>query len=228
MTPSILIAIPTGGRGWQPQFCMSWADIITRPMAPSLGLTEEPIVRWCYHASSSLVQNRHNLVREAQNMGVSHIFWLDDDMTFPPDTLERFLCHKAPIVAANCTTRSLPIVPTAVKNEKRITSAGKTGVEYIDQIGMAVMLVEMSVYDKVPLPWFSFAWDQEYPDTYCSEDMYFCKKAKAAGIKILIDHDISQQIGHVGEMEYRHDLVDEAELAEINKRAAPTKHIRIA
>jgi hypothetical protein len=206
---------------------MSLIDVVTRPIAEALGLVEEPPVRWCYHRSSALPQNRHNLVREAQKMGVSHILFLDDDMTFPPDTLERMLRAGKPIVAANCTTRALPIVTTAIKNEKRITSLGKTGLEYVDQVGMAVMLIDMKVFDRVPLPWFSFAWDAEYPDTYCSEDMFFCKKARAEGIPIVVDHELSQQIGHVGELEYRHDMVDEAELAEVNARADPTKHIKV-
>lgn len=203
---SVMVAIPTGGRGWQPDFAMSFLDVATRPMAPALG--EEPELRWVYHRSSNICQNRHNLVREAQKAKATHILWLDDDMTFPPDTLERLLLRKLPIVAANCTTRALPIITTAVKNNRRIKSLGKTGLEAIDQIGMAVMLTETSVFDKVPAPWFIFAWDKEFPDTYMSEDMYFCRKAKAHGIPVFVDHDLSQKIGHVGEIEYTHDMAE--------------------
>lgn len=218
MTPSVLVAIPTGKAGWAPDFCMSLLEVLVRPYAPALGV--EPLIRWEYHRSSNVVQNRHNLVRAAKKMGVSHILWLDDDMTFPADTLERLLKHRLPIVGANCTTRALPIIPTAVKNDQRLPSLGKSGIESIDQVGMAVMLTETAVFDRVPLPWFLMEWDQRFPDTYCSEDMYFCRKAKSAGFRIFIDHDLSQQIGHIGEITYEHSMVDDGELAAINERHA--------
>lgn len=218
MTPSILVAVPTGKAGWAPDFCLSLLNVLVRPYAASLGFPQEPEIRWEYHRSSNVVQNRHNLVRSAQKLKSSHILWLDDDMTFPPDTLERLLKHKLPIVGANCTTRALPIIPVAVKNNERIPSAGKSGVERIDQVGLAVMLTETSVFDRVPLPWFLMEWDQQYPDTYCSEDMYFCRKAKKAGFQVAIDHDLSQQIGHIGEIEFDHSMIDADELAKLNAR----------
>lgn len=228
MIPSVLIAIPTGRSGWSPDFAMSLLGLVTQPLKGGLRLAKEPVVRWCYHRSSALPQNRHNLVREAQKMGVSHLLFLDDDMTFPADTLGRLLARGALVAAANCTTRALPIIPTAVKNDQRVPSAGKTGIELVDQVGCAVMLIDMKVFDRVPLPWFKFEWDEAYPDTYCSEDMYFCKKVRAQGIGIAIDHDLSQQIGHVGEMEYAHSMIDPAELAEINAKSAPSQHIKVA
>lgn len=228
MIPSVMIAIPTGRGGWSADFCMSLIDVVTRPIAAALGYETEPAVSWRYERSSAIVQNRHNLVRHAQQAGVSHILFLDDDMTFPADTLERLLRAGRPIVAANCPTRSIPIVPTAVKNDRRIVSMGKTGLELVNQVGLAVMLIDMKVFARIDLPWFSFAWDRQYPDTYCSEDMYFCKKARASGIGVWVDHLLSQEIGHVGEIEYRHEMIDEAEVAALNDAAAPSQHIQVA
>ena len=219
MTPSILVAIPTGRSGWSPEFTFSLIAMLMRPIAASLGLDAEPVIHWQYWRSSNLVQNRHNLAREAQELAVSHVLWLDDDMTFPPDTLERLLRPRLAIIGANCTTRAMPIIPTAVKNDQRIISAGRHGLESIDQFGMAVVLTERQVFDKIPLPWFKMEWDPRYPDTYCSEDMYFCRKAKACGFRVWIDHDLSNQIGHIGEMTFDHSMVDATELAEVNERA---------
>ncbi len=221
MSPSILVAIPTGRSGWSPEFCMSLLEVLVRPMAQELGLKDEPLLRWQYIRSSNVVQNRHNLVRAAQEMKVSHIMWLDDDMTFPADTLVRLLKTGFPIIGANCTTRALPIVPTAVKNDRRISSEGRHGLESIDQFGMAVVLTKTSIFDEIELPWFKMEWDARFPDTYMSEDMYFCRKAKTAGFKIVIDHDLSNQIGHIGEMTFDHSMVNAEELRQINERSAP-------
>lgn len=192
---------------------MALFELLLRPSG------EDMTIRWQYARSSNLCQNRHSLVRAAQQLKCCHILWLDDDMTFPPDTLERLLGHAMPIVGANYTTRALPIIPTAVKNDQRVSSDGKTGLEFIDQFGFGVVLTETKIFDKIPLPWFLFDWDAGYPDAYCSEDMYFCKKAKHAGFRIAIDHDLSNQVQHIGEMQFDHSMVDSDELDGINVRA---------
>lgn len=218
MTPSFLIAIPTGRGGWAPDFVLSLINVIVKPMAVNCGWTEEPTMRWEYQRSANICQNRHNLVKSAMALGVSHILWLDDDMTFPPDTLERLIRHGLPIVAANCTTRVLPIIPTAVKNDHRITSLDKSGLESVDQLGLAVVLTETKVFASIPMPWFKMEWDQKFPDTYMTEDCYFFRKAREAGYRTMIDHDLSKEIGHIGEITYDHSMVDDGELAELNAR----------
>jgi len=216
---AVLIAVPTGRSGWAPDFTMSLLELLTRPMAADLGLPEEPILRWSYHRSSNVCQNRHNLVRGAQKLGVSHILWLDDDMTFPADTLVRLLKHDRDIVTANCTTRAVPIVPTAIKRNQRIPSIGRRGLEIIDQVGLAVVLTRLEVFENVALPWFLFVWDPEFPDTYMTEDCYFFRKARAAGLDVWVDHDVSQEIGHIGELEFSHGMIDVKELAAFNRDA---------
>lgn len=228
MTPSVFIGIPTGRNGWLPEFTMSLIDVLGHQMGEALGCASEPVVKWGYYRSSALPQNRHNLVRMAQKADASHILFLDDDMTFPPNTLERLLAANKPIVSTNCTTRTVPVITTAIKDDKRIMSEGRSGLEEVDQVGMAVMLINLKVFDRIPLPWFKFDWDEEYPETYCSEDIYFCRKANQAGFRVWIDHDLSLGIGHLGEMEYGHDLVTAEEIDKKNAQAGPFKHIKVA
>lgn len=204
---SVAISIPSG-RDWKRDFCMSLIDMRDLSVRQSLGLDYEPAQHIHYHASSNICQNRHNLVREAQKRECTHILWLDDDMRFPDDTLIRLLRHSLPFVAANCTTRAVPILPTAVKNGKRLPSVDRSGLEEVDQVGFGVVLCETRIFDAVAKPWFSFEWDPEFPDTYMSEDVYFCRKARASGFKIMIDHDLSNQIGHIGDMEFTHDMTE--------------------
>jgi hypothetical protein len=51
---------------------------------------------------------RNHLADVAVNVidGASHILFLDSDMTFPPDTLQRLLDHKVPIVGADYVKRN--------------------------------------------------------------------------------------------------------------------------
>jgi len=43
------------------------------------------------------------------------------------------------------------------------------------------------------------------PESTGLQDVFFCNKARAAGFKIWIDHDVSKEIGHVGTFEFKHD-----------------------
>jgi hypothetical protein len=51
-------------------------------------------------------------------------------------------------------------------------------------------------------PWFHVPWDAEKMRYECGEDVYFCKKATAAGFEILLDHDLSKDVYHIGNMEF--------------------------
>jgi len=37
---------------------------------------------------------------------------------------------------------------------------------------------------------------------YEPEDFYFCKKLRANGVSVYVDHDVSQEVAHVGDFEY--------------------------
>jgi len=62
---------------------------------------------------SMLVQQRHSLVERALRQNPTHILFIDSDMEFPADTLNRLLAADKDIVGANCTTRAMPPEPTA-------------------------------------------------------------------------------------------------------------------
>lgn len=163
--------------------------------------------------SSSLNENRRCIVEEGKRGGYKYILWIDDDMWFPIDTVERLLKHDLPIVGCNCTCRGLPLWTTAIignpPNQQRITSLGKTGLQEVDFVGFGVIMTETAIFDKLPQPWFATPYDPNYSEERktVSEDVWFCWLAKKHGYKIFIDHDLSQQIEHIGEFAYHHRMV---------------------
>jgi len=46
-------------------------------------------------------------------------------------------------------------------------------------------------------------------DDYQGEDWSLCNALHELGFKIWIDHDLSKEVGHLGEFEYTHDVVGE-------------------
>jgi GT2 family glycosyltransferase len=139
---------------------------------------------------------RNKAVKAAQAAGASHLLFLDSDMRFPEDTLDRLLAHNLDIVAANYVQRTMSEWCVARIDGVPVQSQGRTGLEAVDTTGTGVMLITMSVFDDMPQPWFD---TPNFPFT--GEDVYFCQQARSGGYDVWIDHDLSQDVRHQGSVE---------------------------
>ncbi len=150
-------------------------------------------------------QQREKLAASALDSGASHILWIDSDMRFPKDSLTRLLEHEEPIVAANYATRRMPIIPTAGDKEhgELYTEDESQGLVKVHYAGMGLMLVETRVFRAMLEPWFALGFNPKEKD-YIGEDVYFCKKARESGFRVLVDQELSKEVRHVGEMEFTH------------------------
>jgi glycosyltransferase involved in cell wall biosynthesis len=168
-----------------------------------------------YTSMGTLIfDQRNNMVESALEEGADYVLFIDADMRFPKDTLERLIAHGKGIIGVNATTRSIPVKATAKTleidedgtcNWKQISSKNKTGIQQADGIGCGVMLISKETLNAIPKPWFFFELLPE--NKLLGEDIYFCIKAKDVGIDTFIDHDLSQEIGHVGNYTYGwHDI----------------------
>lgn len=135
----------------------------------------------------------------ALQTGVSHLLFIDADMRFPADTLDRLVAHGQDIVAANCVQRTMPEWWTARDGWQSVSSVGQTGLQAVDSVGCGVMLIRTSVFQRLPKPWFDTPYDGEQ---HIGEDLTFCRLARRRGMSIWIDHDLSQQVRHQGTIEW--------------------------
>jgi len=161
-------------------------------------------------AGTLIFDQREKLVEHALDGNCDYILFIDSDMRFPKNTIDRLLKHDKPIVGVNATTRTVPVKPTAkqleIDEEKKenywypVISKGKTGIEQVTAIGCGVMLVKAEVFNNTPKPWF---WFYQIPGgKTLGEDVHFCVAAADAGYETWVDHDLSQEIGHVGQYTY--------------------------
>jgi hypothetical protein len=143
-------------------------------------------------------QARERLLHDMVELwNATHILWLDSDMTFPSDTALRLLAHDKDVVAVNYVMRRESWRPIARRDGGRISSLGATGLERVDDVGMGVFLMKTSVLDGLPSPHFWYSTPTE------TEDLYFCRQLRDAGREIWVDHDVSNAVGHVGQITYR-------------------------
>ncbi len=177
----------------------------------------------CYHtlntndaislkiSEGTLIANqRAELSLDAMREGCTHLLFIDSDMRFPQDMISRLLAHDLDIVATNCARRRMPTGPTAQvykengDRELVWTLPESTGLQEVGSVGMGVMLIKAGVFKALSEPWYETPWRSDKRG-YIGEDVFFCKKAREAGFKIWIDHDVSKEIGHIGMFEFKHD-----------------------
>jgi len=200
----VLIGIPTG-ESVKMGFAFDLAHLVGTTVAHTPDIVVSPLML----QGSILPSTRQNIVLEALGSEATHILWIDSDMRFPADTLLRLLEHDKDIVACNATTRKMPIVPVTKKKvdgviELVYTKPESHGLEAVDFIGFGCVLTKVDVFRRLPLPHFHLLYRKETAE-FGGEDSFFSYHAKANGFELLIDHDLSKEIGHIGDFTYQHE-----------------------
>jgi hypothetical protein len=189
------------------RFARSLADL-TYHVGRSMPEVELSTATW----SSSLVPfARTKLVETAAKMHADYILFLDADQTFPRDTLSRLLAHGKEIVGVNVAKRNSKATGTAIGLAGERIDEPRTGLEEVSNLGLGICLIKIAVIAKMNLaakakggsvyPLFMIG--QVGPDAWFSEDSYFFNKAREAGLSLYVDHDLSREVGHIGEFEYK-------------------------
>lgn len=166
-------------------------------------------------AGTLICDQRQSLAQAMLNEGCDWILYLDSDMRFPKETLLRLLARNAPFVTCNYTTRRAPAEPVAFKRigtlEKLYTDPDSEGVEACSANGLGIALIHRVVFEQTPKPWFHIPYIPE-KDGFWGEDVWFCNSVRKAGFDILVDHDLSKEVKHIGLREY--DYLDAAAVKE--------------
>lgn len=159
---------------------------------------------------SNIAGNRNNGVREAQRLGACKLLFLDADMTFPMNVVERLEGWGKPIVGATYPQRSgLHKNLARPKANVPVDLEGRKVIE-VDRLPTGCLLIDMAVFAKLKRPYFRFTFREEdelagvTPDLG-GEDYDFCDRAVAAGIPVHLDVDLSFNIVHWGESGWRLD-----------------------
>jgi hypothetical protein len=153
-------------------------------------------------ASTYIHVGREWFLEAALKQGATHVLWLDTDMEIPRETAVLLFMHEQPIVACNYRVRQASGLFTAFRGEERVaTTETSTGLEAVEYVGMGAMLMETAVVADLPRPWFRHGLNAFGGDV--GEDVVFCRALGKAGHTVYIDHDLSKEIGHIGQHTYR-------------------------
>lgn len=190
--------------------CLPCMDMVhTEFMKSLLGMRRPGETKFTISQSSLIYDARNGMARRAVREGFDRVLWLDSDMSFEPDLMERLsarLDEGREYVSALYFTRKAPVRPVLYKEcgyyEMEDGAVSPRAVWYDDYprddifkveatgFGGVMMTVDLikRVGEKFGLP---FA-----PMLGFGEDLSFCGRVSQVGGEMWVDSTI--KMGHVG------------------------------
>ena len=159
-----------------------------------------------YEIGSLVYNARNNLARWAIREEADWVLWLDSDMVFGPDLLNRMLkvCTENDIdfLTAVCCRRKPPYTPCLFDRLEKIDKGASytaflsipEGRFQVGGCGFAGVLLSTDVLISVASKFDGRMFD---PIDGFGEDVSFCWRARQCGYEIWCDSEIS--MGHVGQ-----------------------------
>lgn len=133
---------------------------------------------------SGIARARNKLVAEAERIGARLLLMCDSDtFALPPEGglehMWKVMCdHRAAVVGAAVPTRN---------GSRMNCEPARPGETYEGEVGTGYMLIDLVKLRDLPRPWFVHQDTDDGLDVACGEDIYFCRRAKAAGHDVVVD-----------------------------------------
>ena len=162
-------------------------------------------------AGSYISQARRELAHQFMEGKNEWAFWIDGDMKFPIDAIERMMSREKKIIGCNYRRRRYPRTTFTAANGNLMnlievqTTDSSPELEKVNYIPGGMMLVHRSVYDTVARPYYAVQFNPRF-NLEIGEDLYFCEKASTMGFELWIDHAVSRDVSHVGAFSYSCNL----------------------
>lgn len=193
MDTKIAIALPTN-RGLKPKCLQSLLVMVANKNYEIIVSTK----------GFNTAENRNYLAAQAVKRDCTHVLFVDDDMIYEPDTLDKLLAADKDVVGANYSVRAevegAHIIEYIDEHKKLRDSSeddisayyeanGFVGEELQKNVnrilgkivfpcrslGGGCMLVKTEVFKRIPQPWFGYEW-YENGMVKVSNDWFFCRK----------------------------------------------------
>lgn len=161
-------------------------------------------------AACAITKENKYGVAQCRNMAVaefladksfSHLFFVDDDVYVPENTIFQLLEMKRDIAAGcypsifNLNDLKVETYIVGWQDGKKIRNWFR-GDRKVDAAGTGCMLIHRRVFDRIEFPWFrwgEYLIEGKYQQQ--SDDMDFCHRAKALGIETWLNGYV--RCGHV-------------------------------
>jgi hypothetical protein len=203
----------TPGEKFSSKFLISWTNSII-----SLMKNSESFI-YINHYTSLVTHTRNQMIRcfpggknsdptnvlpFENKIEAKKIIFIDDDMVWNFDDLEKIMKSDKDIISGFCKTNFVnqnnEHMLSATKNNEYLFEKdikNKTELIEVDSVGLAFLAINFEVFKTIKFPWFEnfdVVHEESKHVVNVSEDFVFCQKAIAAGYKIYADPTI--KVGH--------------------------------
>lgn len=126
----------------------------------------------------------------------THLFLLDSDCIPREQTVQKLLAYDLPIISAPHPSiirneLGLMVLDCNPDGEGYVQHRPMTGLQKVDVVGGAGLLIAREVFERLSPPWFLFLYDKRGLLAK-SGDFYFCDKARRAGYEVWAQCDLAQ------------------------------------
>lgn len=136
---------------------------------------------------------RERIVDSARIWGADWLLFYDSDMVFGTDAFLRLYLNQKDVCGALAFTARRPVTPVIYKfrrtwNEEAgcpsyysepIVDYPRNQLTRVDGVGFGMVLIRMSVFDRIRKPWFH--------SPGVGEDILFCSLCCEAGVEVWVD-----------------------------------------
>jgi GT2 family glycosyltransferase len=164
-----------------------------------LGLEKPPNSLITTVHGQSPAKSRNVIIDQAIENECTHIFFMDDDMAIPPDSLIKLLAHDKDVVSGLYLMRSYPHFPVAFDiafdngyNKYIYMKPEVSGLIEVTNCGLGCALIKTEVFKALEKPYVRLGEIEK--DGWC-DDVGFFNRVRAAGFKIYLDTDV--KCGHM-------------------------------
>lgn len=147
--------------------------------------------KWTF--GSDIPESRNQAIEQMEG---DWIWFVDDDHAFAADIVMSLLDRNVDIVQPLCLRRNQPFLPVAAVDGDYMDVRRYRPDELVEveHAGTSGMLIRRNVLEALDAPWFELG-DREGDGNRVSEDVHFCRKAKAAGFNVHVD--MAVRLGHI-------------------------------
>lgn len=187
----VLIAVPTAEMARRADF-YDYFNMLEKPIGSIITFSH----------GQSPARNRNLMIEQALEHNCSHVLFLDDDVAFESDLLNRLLARNVDIVSGLYFMRSYPHQPIAFAQywddgrcQHLVLEDNQEGLIEIYGTGLGCALIKTEVFKAIEKPWIRLGEIEK--DHWC-DDLGFYKRVREAGFKLHLDLDV--KVGHMAQV----------------------------
>lgn len=146
----------------------------------------------------SPARGRNLIIEKALQLDCTHILFIDDDMAFAPDSLNKLLAHDVDIISGLYLMRNSPFKPVmfdVAHDDGRCVHSEldeQSGLVEVVNCGLGFVLISTEIFHEMIKPWITLG--ELEADQWC-DDIAFFNRVREEGYEIYVDTNCP--IGHM-------------------------------